>query len=203
MSSSPLWRATENDSDSSAARLSGLLIFRVWYPGFRSLRSLHPGLNSAARSTGWLRFHLVRCPRRPALYFLLACQAASTSTSRSGLIPARNFACLSAGCALNQSRVACVVSGTDRNVSPLLNDLAMLILENPAESPFGGTQTGMSPHGETFCAARNSASAQVNRTSALVTCCMPASIRPIVRVDFGPVALKIPVVPCSTIRIVH
>src|SRR5258706_3359168 len=174
---------------------SGLLNFRAWAKLCRPLRGLvEPRLFGCGAP---------RCVSAWTLYFLLACQAARTSTSRSGLIPARNFACLSAGCFLNQSRVACVVSGTDRKVSPLSSALLMLILEKPASSPRGGTQTGMSDHAETFCAARKSASTQVNWALVFVTFLMPSSLCAIVSVDFGPVALKGPVVPCSAMRIVH
>ena len=56
-------------------------------------------------------------------YFLLACQAANTSASRSGFSPARIFVCRSRGCFLNHSSVAAVVSASERNVSPLLTAL--------------------------------------------------------------------------------
>lgn len=62
-------------------------------------------------------------------YFLLACQAANTSVSRSGFIPARIFNCLLVGCFLNQSSVALVVSASGRNVSPLLTALLIFIVE--------------------------------------------------------------------------
>src|SRR6266496_670158 len=42
-----------SDNSLSPAK-AGLITYSPAYPGFRSLRSLHPGLNSAARSAGWL-----------------------------------------------------------------------------------------------------------------------------------------------------
>ena len=64
-----------------------------------------------------------------ALYFLFACQAANTSRSRSGVIPARILICLSGVCFLNQSSVALVVSDNGRKVSPLLIALLIFIVE--------------------------------------------------------------------------
>src|SRR5207253_2746153 len=80
-------------------------------------------------------------------YFLSACQAANNSFSRSGVMPALNLACLSAGCFLNQSSVARAVSDTGLNVNPLSSARLMLIKANPAESPTGGTHTGISDQG--------------------------------------------------------
>ena len=58
--------------------------------------------------------------RKSLSYFLeRACQAASTSASRSTVIPALNFARRSGPCCRIHSSVACVVSENDRKVSPI------------------------------------------------------------------------------------
>src|SRR5258708_6038960 len=80
-------------------------------------------------------------------FFCLACQALSISASRSAEIPARRWVCLSAGCSLNHSSVACAVSPTDRKVSPSLTALLLLSWVNPISGPRGADHTGMSYHG--------------------------------------------------------
>src|SRR5256714_13074457 len=77
------------------------------------------------------------------LYLRFACQAARSWASRSAEIPARNLACLSAGCCLNHSRVAVAVSLTGRKVSPLLRAFLFPKLLNPVSGPCGATQTVM------------------------------------------------------------
>jgi len=79
-------------------------------------------------------------------FFCFACQAASTAASRSTEIPERSFACLSAGCFLNHSSVACAVSLTGRHVNPLLRAFFTLICEKPVSPPRGDTH--MSDHGQ-------------------------------------------------------
>src|SRR5829696_316093 len=76
----------------------------------------------------------------------------------------------------------------------------MLRSAKPAESPRGGTQTGMSPHGLTFCASRKSASTHVRCASFATAARTPPSISPIVSSARGPVALYVPTVPFSAHR---
>src|SRR2546425_8562689 len=123
------------------------------------------------------------------IYFCCACQAASTAASRSAVSPAFSFACLSAVCFLNHSRVATVVSPIDRKVKPLLSAFWVLICEKPIELPRGGTHVGMSDQARTFCARRKSASAQVNVAFDFAAALMSSSILPIVNLYAGPVAL--------------
>ena len=78
-------------------------------------------------------------------------QVASTSASRSGVRPARNFDCRSCGRDLNHASVSCAVSASGRNVKPLASARWLLIWLPPASSPRGGIHTGMSDHGSTFC----------------------------------------------------
>src|SRR5436190_21930986 len=101
-----------------------------------------------------------------------SCQAASTCVSRSGVSPDFIFAWRSGDCLLNQSSVASVVSATGRKVSPLFQALLASTCEKPNEGPRGGTHTGMSPQGRTFCSLRKSASAQVNRAFDFVAAFM-------------------------------
>src|SRR2546423_1885522 len=86
----------------------------------------------------------------PFAHLCFACQAANSCASRSALIPARNFACLAAGCCLNHSRAAVAVSLTGRKVSPLLRAFLLARLLKPVSGPCGATQTGMSYHACTF-----------------------------------------------------
>ena len=65
----------------------------------------------------------------------------------------------------------------------------MLVRLNPSMSPRGGTQTGMSDHGSTFCAARKSASTQINVAAEFSAALMPSSRPPIDSAGDGPVAL--------------
>src|SRR5205085_6937950 len=111
-------------------------------------------------------------------------------------------ACLSAGCFLNHSRVATVVSPIDRKVSPLLIAFWVLIWEKPIESPRGGTHVGMSDQARIFWARRKSASAHVNVAFDLAAALISSSILPIINLYAGPVALNVPTVPCSTMRMV-
>src|SRR6476646_9767465 len=116
------------------------------------------------------------------------CQAASTSASRSGVIPALSF-CRSAGCDLNQASVSRAVVASGRNVSPLAIALVTLIRPIPASSPRGGTHTGISDQGATFCSSRKSVLTHVKLALELFALLIPSSIAPTPNVLSGPVAL--------------
>src|SRR5437763_13739182 len=60
---------------------------------------------------------------RPSCFVIppCLCKAVSTSASRSAVRPARNFACRSGFCALNQVSESRAVSASGRNVRPFAN----------------------------------------------------------------------------------
>jgi isoquinoline 1-oxidoreductase beta subunit len=143
-----------------------------------------------------------RAPDHP-LATRLSFHLASTSASRSGVRPARSFACRSAGCCRNQARVSAAVPPRRRKVRPAAVALSMLRRANPAESPRAGTHTGMSLHGDTFWASRKSAGIQTSVSCALMAAPVTASMCSMVVGAAGPVALKTPEVRASAMRIVH
>ena len=68
--------------------------------------------------------------------------------------------------------------------------LSFFIVGSPADSgEIDGTHTGMSPHGATCCAARNSAETQVNVASEPLAFFEASSKRPMVGPSLGPAAL--------------
>src|SRR5205814_7984974 len=113
-------------------------------------------------------------------------QAASTSASRSGDMPARSFDCRSCGSDLNQASVSRAVSARDRKVKPLASALSIFVRAKPPSLP---VQTGMSDHAETFCSSRNFSSTHVNAALDFSAALIPSNISPMPRGFSGPVAL--------------